>query len=212
MCGPDSAGHVHLLSANGQPARELSSRPLECSCPNIATCPRRTERYKVLCLACWNANGVRGRKLELEHFLNPDQAFRLANYVCQCTDRLAAGDDSAIQGSRGIVHHSVPVPSLTHLEANAIQVILTDKPVQIITPYLSPSRPLIRADLTACFDGELPVLLTCDLNAKFMNWISRLNTRRGKLLRDYADENSRLIFGPDTPTTNPHTPPSTPHV
>jgi hypothetical protein len=42
-----------------------------------------------------------------------------------------------------------------------------------------------------------------DLNAKHMDWNSQLNTRRGKLLRDYAGENSCLIFGPDTqPLTN----------
>jgi len=38
------------------------------------------------------------------------------------------------------------------------------------------------------------------------------NKRRGKLLRDYADENSCLIFGPDTPTTNPYNPSATPDV
>ena len=32
--------------------------------------PRKTVRGKVLRLACWNADGVRGRKLELEHFLS----------------------------------------------------------------------------------------------------------------------------------------------
>ena len=37
-------------------------------------------------------------------------------------------------------------------------------------------------------------------------------TRRGKLLRDYADENSCLIFGPDTPTTNKYNPSATPDV
>jgi len=31
---------------------------------------RMTERRKALRLACWNADGVRGRKLELEHFLS----------------------------------------------------------------------------------------------------------------------------------------------
>jgi hypothetical protein len=30
---------------------------------------RRTEGCKALRLACWTADGVRGRKLELEHFL-----------------------------------------------------------------------------------------------------------------------------------------------
>jgi hypothetical protein len=94
---------------------------------------------------------VRGRKLELEHFLNqhgvdicllsetflnPGQAFRLANYVCHRTDRLTAGDGTAIPVRRGIVHHSVPVPGLTHLEATAIQVTMAGKPVKILAAYL----------------------------------------------------------------------------
>jgi exonuclease III len=69
----------------------------------MAERPRRTERAKLIRLACWNADGVRGRKLELEHFLsqhgvdicllsetflNDGQVFRLANYVCHSqTDR-----------------------------------------------------------------------------------------------------------------------------
>ena len=51
-----------------------------------------------------------------------------------------------------------------------------------------------------------------DLNAKHVDWNSRLITRRGKPLLDYADENSCLIFGPDTPTTNPYNPSATPDV
>jgi hypothetical protein len=51
-----------------------------------------------------------------------------------------------------------------------------------------------------------------DLNAKHVDWNSRLITRRGKLLRDYADENSCLIFGPDTPPTNPYNQFATPDV
>src|SRR5215475_407826 len=39
-----------------------------------------------------------------------------------------------------------------------------------------------------------------------------MSTTRGKLLRDYADGNSCLIFGPDTPTTNPYNPLATPDV
>ena len=48
-----------------------------------------------------------------------------------------------------------------------------------------------------------------DLSAKHVDWNSLLKMRRGKLLRDYADENSCLIFGPDTPTTNPYNPSAT---
>ena len=129
---------------------------------------------------------VRGRKLELEHFLNqhgvdicllsetflnPVQAFRPANYVSHRTDRLTAEGGTAILVRRGIFNHSVPVQGPTHLEATAIQVIFGGRPVKIFAPYLSPSCPLIGADLTACFGGGLPVLLTDDLNAQHVNWI-----------------------------------------
>jgi hypothetical protein len=112
------------------------------------------------------------------------------------------GCGTAILVDRGVVHHLVPIPGLTHLEATAIQVLLAGKPVKNLVTYLSPSRPEIGADLTACFSGGLPVLIAVDLNAKHVDWNSRLTTRRVKLLRDYADENSCLIFGPDTSTTN----------
>ena len=81
--------------------------------------------------------------------------------------------------------------------------MLAGRPVKVLAAYLSPSRPLIGADLDACFGGGLPVLMAGDLNAKHVDWNYRLSTRR-KLLRDYADGNSCLIFGPDSPTTNPY--------
>jgi len=193
----------------------------------MAVRPTRTVRGKAQRLACWNADGVQGRKLELEHFLsqhgvdicflsetflNYGQAFRLANYVCHRTDRPSAGGGTAILVLCGIVQHSVPVPGLNHLEATAIQVIMAGRPVKMLGAYLYPSRPLIGADLTSCFGGGLPVLLAGDLNTKHVDWNSQLNTRRGKLLRDYADENSCLIFGPDAPTTNPYRFNATPDV
>ena len=80
---------------------------------------------------------------------------------------------------------------------------MAGRPVKMFADYLFPSRPLIGADLNASFGGVLPVLLVGDLNAKHVDWNSRLNTRRGKPLRDNADENSCLIFGPDASTPNP---------
>ena len=65
-----------------------------------------TNRSKALRLACWNADGVLARKLELEHFLkhgrveicllcetflNLGQGFRLASYVCHRTDTVTWG-------------------------------------------------------------------------------------------------------------------------
>ena len=178
-------------------------------------------RCKALRLACWNEDGVRDRKLELEHFLSQhgvdtcplsvtflkhDQAYRLAKYFCNRTDRPTAAGGTATLVRRGIVHHSEPVPGLTHLEDTAVQVTLAGRPVKILAAYLLHSRPLIGADLTPCFSGGLPVLMPGDLNAKHVDWNSRLTTRRGKHLRVYADETSCLIFGPHTPSHS--TPPS----
>ena len=60
---------VGRLYPQGQLDRELSCRPSTSSWPNMAVRPRRTERCKALRLVCWNVEGVRSRKLELEHFL-----------------------------------------------------------------------------------------------------------------------------------------------
>jgi hypothetical protein len=89
---------------------------------------------------------------------------------------------------------------------------MAGKPLKFLTAYLSPFRPLIGTDLCACFGGGMPVLMAGDLNAKHVVWNSRLFTRRRKLLRDYADGNSCLIFGLDTPTTKPYNPSATPDV
>jgi hypothetical protein len=89
---------------------------------------------------------------------------------------------------------------------------MAGRPVNILAAYLSPSRPLIGADITACFGGGLTLLLAGDLNAKHVDWNSRLNKETGKILREYADENSCLIFGPDAPTTNPYRSNATPDV
>jgi hypothetical protein len=87
--------------------------------------------------------------------------------------------------------------------------MLDGRPVKDLAAYLSPSRPLIGADLDACFGGGLPVILAGELNAKHVDWNVRLFTRRGKPLRIYADENSCLILGPDSPTTIPYNPSAT---
>ena len=124
-----------LPSPQGQLALALSWRPSFFLYPNVTARPRRTERCKALSLACWNGDGVRARKLEWEHFLSqhgvdicllsetfltPGQAFRLAHYVCHRIDRPTAWGGTDILVRRGIVHHSVPVPGLTHLEPTAI--------------------------------------------------------------------------------------------
>jgi hypothetical protein len=128
----------------------------------MAPRPRRTTQSKPLSFASCNADGVRGRKLEVEHFLsqhgvdicllietflNSGQAFRFAIYACYRTDR-ATGGGTAILLRRGVVHHSVPVPCLTHLEATAMQV-----PLQPLRYYRY---------LGHCDNEELPIPAVSD--------------------------------------------------
>jgi Mn-dependent DtxR family transcriptional regulator len=40
---------------------------------------------------------------------------------------------------------------MTHLKTTATQVVLAGKPVNILAASLSPSRQIIRAELSACF-------------------------------------------------------------
>jgi hypothetical protein len=49
--------------------------------------------------------------------------------------------------------------------------------VKILAAYLSPSRPQIGVELTACFGGGLPFLMAGDLNAKHVDLNSRITTR-----------------------------------
>ena len=100
---------------------------------------------------------------------------------------------------RVIDNHGVPVQGLQHLGATGIHVMLASNPAKILAAYLSPTRPN-RSDLSACLGGGLPVLMAGDLNAKHVEWNSRLITKRGRLLRDYADNNSCLIYERNTRT------------
>jgi len=82
----------------------------------------------------------------------------------------------------------------------------------ILAVYLSPPWPLIDLDLSACLGGGVPVLMAGDLNAKHMDWNSRLITTGGRLGCNYTNENSCLIYESDTPTTLPYNSSTTPGV
>jgi hypothetical protein len=139
-----------------------------------------------------------------ETHLESGRAFRFANYVCYRTDRQARCGGTAILVRRDIDHCAVPVSGLRHLEATATHLVLANRLVKIVVAYLSPTRPLIESGLNECLSWGLPVLMAGDLNAKHTDWNSRLITARGALLRDYANRNSCLIYGPDSPTTVPY--------
>jgi hypothetical protein len=89
-----------------------------------------------------------------------------------------------------------------HLEATAIQVTLADRPVRKIsfTFRSEHERQFRRGNYGP--DGRRTLRQTRGLELA-------ADHEKGKLLRDYADKNSFLIFGPDT---NPYNPSATPDV
>jgi hypothetical protein len=138
----------------------------------------------------------------MKHLI-PGQAFRLANYVCHSTGRPTKGDGTAILVRRSMDHHGVPFPGLPHWEATAIQITLAGRPVKDVAVYLSPSLPLIKRDLSACLDGGLPILTAGNRTPNM--WIGTWGwPRQGKLLRNYADRKSCLLYGPNSFTTIPY--------
>jgi hypothetical protein len=192
----------------------------------MAARSRRTPD-KALRLACWNADGVRDMKLELEQLLSEhgvvifllnethpvaEQALNFAIYVCHRTDRPTPGDGTAILVHKGIDHYAVPVSGLQYLEATAIHLVLATRQEKLVSAYLAPTRPLIESVLNDYLSGGIPVLMAGDLNAKHKELNSTLPPARGLLLRDYADRNSCLIYGPDSPTTAHYTHIATPDV
>jgi len=108
-----------------------------------------------------------------------------------------------------VLYHTVPVKGLRHMEAT---VMLASGPLRIVAVYLLPSRPLIDLELSACLGGSVPFLMAGDLNAKHMDWNSRLITTGGRLGCNYANENSCLIYGSDTPTMVPYNSSTNPGV
>ena len=73
-------------------------------------------------------------------------------------------------------------------------------------------RGSVESYVSTCFSGRLLALMAGKFSAKHVHWKSMLSTSRGKLLRDYTDKNSCLIFGLDSPITNPYNSSVTPAV
>jgi exonuclease III len=88
----------------------------------------KAHSVKRLRLASWSVDGVRGRKMEMYHYLGKrgvdiclltenhlrsGKVFRIANYVCHRTDRPTEGGGTVILVRRGIDHYAIPVPGLS---------------------------------------------------------------------------------------------------
>jgi hypothetical protein len=82
------------------------------------------------------------------------------------------GGGTAILVRRGVEHHALSVPGLRHLPSGWSWLVNQQRSWRSLS--LSPSRPLIKSDVAACLSGEFPVLMAGNLNAKHVDWNSRL--------------------------------------
>jgi hypothetical protein len=174
-------------------------------------------------LAYWNADGVRGRKLELEQFLS-EHGVDICLWTRRSLSRVGPWRSQTLppngppdSGRR----HSDPCPqghrtlccaSLRSAAPGGYchRSCVGDQSSEARAGLPLSTRSLIKSDLTECLRGGVPIFLAGDPNAKHTNWNSRLITARSSLLRDYANSNSCLIDGPDSLTMAPYTHNATP--
>jgi hypothetical protein len=131
--------------------------------------------------------------------LRPGEAFWLTTCV---TDPLTEGGRTAVLVFWVIDHYPVYAQGLRYLEATAVQGVLASIPVTILAVYLLPSKPLNEPDISASLGNGLPNLIEGDPNAKHVDWNSRLIMTWGRLICDYTNKNSCLIYRPTTISHN----------
>jgi hypothetical protein len=114
--------------------------------------------------------------------LHLDQALRSANYLYHQTDCPTRGGP-AILVRRGTDHYTVPVSDMQHLEVKNIRPVLVNRPINVVAVYLSPTRPLIKSNLTERLSGG--ILIPCPDGG----W----SQREASGLKFFADHSNGLV-------------------
>ena len=170
----------------------------------------------VLHIIFWNANGVRGKTMEIrellertqphallinETHLKPRMRFGVPGYIVARKDR---PDEIGPKGGTAIlvradIHHSrLPDPQTEEIEATSVEIFTDNHPVTLTSVYKRPGNRLRRADLQTLFSTS-PTIAAGDWNASHTNWDQNSN-RDGTRLVDYAADLQLEIEAPDEPT------------
>jgi hypothetical protein len=179
-------------------------------------------RHQPTTVASWNANGLRNKTIELQHYLKthkikivliqethlkPSVNLFIPNFQVHRTDRpgLKKGGGTAILVHQSIQHHQILTPDSFHIESTAIQITTNHGPLNIISAYLPPAAAFVALELEQLL-GDEPTLLAGDLNATHKTWNSVKNNRRGNLLYKLSQESNFIVAGPAVPTHSSTTP------
>ena len=176
---------------------------------------------KTLAILYWNANGgIKGKTPELLHLLqtykiqvalinethlHPNIKWAVPGYTVIRTDRpnstpLCHGGGTAVLLKIGIQHHQVPMELTEKLEATAVQLMTSGKPLRVIALYHPPRGNLHTLDLSALFPDSTPTIAAGDINAKHPSWNSTVSNQRGDRLLEHSLAHNYTVAGPVDPT------------
>ena len=170
-------------------------------------------------IIAWNANSIRNKLQELREFLprfqvdvalicetylKPSHRANIANYICYRNDRLTGkGGGTAIYIKSTIDHYLLPTPPDLEMEITSIMINTSKGPLAIISGYNHPRHLITSSDISTIFAISNSVILAGDLNAKHIDWHSKVINGNGRRLRQYSNKIGFEVNAPTSPTRIP---------
>lgn len=168
-------------------------------------------------IAFWNADGLKDKKTELEHFLRTheidlalisetrltkDNKISIQGYTIIRKDRVnnTPHGGVAIIKKNSISSHTLDLQAET-IEVVAIQI---NRETVIAAGYLPPKNKLNTKDLDKIFHLNNRVFLAGDFNSKHATWNCRTNNRNGNIIFKYANTHNVNLGIPETHTHYPY--------
>ncbi|CAG5055373.1 unnamed protein product [Parnassius apollo] len=179
----------------------------------------------------WNPDGIRQKLQELrtvaqqqdihiillgETILNPKTQIKLPNFHIyrrdEVTSQGAAYRGTAVLVRRDIVHQELELPSYQTMRSIGIRMEAAGEELRIYAAYHPPGTPFCSSDIRRVMEGDTPIIIAGDLNAKNPAWGSRVITPPGLELYEDAEKSLYDVLGPEEPTHVPTDPRRHPDV
>jgi exonuclease III len=168
-------------------------------------------------LVTWNANGLKGKAIELQHFLKhnsidialiqethllPSDKCQFLGYKVYRSDRpgVTRAGGTAIIIKHQIPHHQIPSPLLKSLEYTSIQIQTIHGPLIVSSAYSPPRTCYSESDMNNLLTTKYTNVIAGDLNAKHCSWNSKTTNQRGRMLHQHSIKNTFIVAGPNEAT------------
>lgn len=153
----------------------------------------KTARH--LRIAFFNADGVSTQKHLIQYFLleqhidilllneshlQPNQRWKIHNYIIIRTDRPGLKGGTAIIYKDYLSVEQLTLPALQSIEATGVKLHTPDSDIIFIAAYKAPPIPLNIDDIRKLSALGPRICITGDLNSKHSHWNSRIANTAGK--------------------------------